>query len=1447
MRRSIKKACALVLACAMTFQPVNGYFGSKQVNAVGVADKFEIPAASASGRVGAEMPYTRYDSTVATLGGGATLKTSVDWAKSNIATQASEQSYVALPSNGSYAEWTMNTTGSGVTMRFTMPDSSDGMGIKGSVDVYVNGTYAQTVNLNSYWMWQYFSGGSPSDTPGGTGCFAFDEVHFKLDKQLKEGDKIRIQSTGASGVEYGVDFLEIENVPNPIEQPDNSVNVEDYGAIPDDGIDDLDAIRAAVRDADANNMDVYFPEGTFHLSGMWNIGCSNMKITGAGMWYTNLQFTSSEAFGGGISGGNPNAGDGTSGDGYCKNLEFCNMYINSNLRSRYGENAVYKCFMDIFADGTVIHDVWEDHFECGFWFGDYNGALDYSDDVKVVNCRIRNNLADGVNFCQGTSNAAVYNCSIRNNGDDGLAMWNNTYMNAKDEKGNIFAYNTIDFVWRAGGIAIYGGDGHKIYNNYICDMFMASGIHLNTTFPGYKFGNTTGISFDNNILVRCGTNSDSWGEDLSAIDIKQDVKNVTFNNTQIYDSPFTAIRILDNNCSGITFNNTKIFGAGLSGQDITFSCNTHSPVAIREPAGTSVKFNGLEIAGIRPDKYANNAGQANTTWPYWTDRQTPQNIAGNSTVTVYDEDTTYIVPGYPNAVNGEQGGGIVNPLDGITGYDLIVTGLAWANADGSSVLKHGDKVQFTMQIKNDSNVDIPEGVTIPVKVTIDDTTSFKYTKFKSGLKAGATAAITLTSIWSATKGGHTVEAVVDDSNKLPDELDENNNTRTKKINVADTGSSTTVKRVTGGGDLVVTDITYGQDKIATGDKLQFTATVVNAGDTAIAAGTKIGVQFQIDGKAYPSPITWCDTYYSGLQPGESVQLTANGGNGSDGAYWTAEEGTHTVTAWVDDSGLISEVDESNNKTTISLKVPFGGTQYFDDPDSPDDFTGTGGGEEQPTKPTPTTVAPTQKPTEAPTQAPTVAPTQKPTEAPTTKAPEPTTKAPEVKYELSVQGLAWENTSGSSELKEGDAVKFTALLYNNTGDDIPAGQAIGFKAVIDGSTTVKNEAYTGGLKAGETVKVTATTTWTAGYGGHTVVATATGDSQNSVTKKFNVGRKSANVTKVTGGYDLVVTDIEYDKNTVNTGDHLVFTATVMNAGDTDIPAGTVIGYQLQVDGNTSDIRWCDTYSSGLKAGASIKLTCNSGSNGINYWSATNGTHTVTAWVDDVNRLPNEVNENNNTTGITLVVPSAGLIENPDTPDDLDNIVIDPGKVTISSSVKIEGYQISTTLGGSRVVGSVEPTINNKAVKNWGFIYAVTKAGDASFDVSDDDMVVGTTSKYVTALESTPVGTAENVKFGSSDTATYFVRTTLFGANTAKEYSAQYKVRAYAELSDGTYVYSKVSSYSVYDIADTLYSNKMMNTITAHDYLYNNILKVVNPDYAQVDYNWGNTVADASEIE
>ena len=69
-------------------------------------------------------------------------------------------------------------------------------------------------------------------------------------------------------------------------------------------------------------MDLYIPEGTYLLDGMWTIGAENMKITGAGIWYTNIQFTSEEVSGGGVSGGNPNAKGSTVADGYCKNVEF---------------------------------------------------------------------------------------------------------------------------------------------------------------------------------------------------------------------------------------------------------------------------------------------------------------------------------------------------------------------------------------------------------------------------------------------------------------------------------------------------------------------------------------------------------------------------------------------------------------------------------------------------------------------------------------------------------------------------------------------------------------------------------------------------------------------------------------------------------------------------------------------------------------------------------------------------------------------------------------------------------------------------------------------------------------------------------------------------------------------------------------------------------------------
>ena len=88
-----------------------------------------------AGNRGATMPYTRYESEDGTYGGGAVLRTALDFDVLKTAAEASNQRYVALPSNGSYVQWTVNENAKGVTMRFTMPDSSDGMGRNGSLDV----------------------------------------------------------------------------------------------------------------------------------------------------------------------------------------------------------------------------------------------------------------------------------------------------------------------------------------------------------------------------------------------------------------------------------------------------------------------------------------------------------------------------------------------------------------------------------------------------------------------------------------------------------------------------------------------------------------------------------------------------------------------------------------------------------------------------------------------------------------------------------------------------------------------------------------------------------------------------------------------------------------------------------------------------------------------------------------------------------------------------------------------------------------------------------------------------------------------------------------------------------------------------------------------------------------------------------------------------------------
>lgn len=549
---------------------------------------------------GASMPYTRYDTEDATRGGSAALKSAPTFDQALTASEASGQKYIALPSNGSYAQWTVRQGegGAGVTMRFTMPDSTDGMGLNGALDVYVNGSKAKTVPLTSYYNWQYFSSDHPGDTPSaGRPLFRFDEVHWKMDTPLKAGDTIRIQKNNGDSLEYGVDFLEIEPVQAVIPRPANSVSVSDFGAIANDGKDDLAAFEAAVQSAVSTGKTLYIPEGTFHLSNMWKIGTptnmiNNLTIVGAGIWHTNIQFT------------NPNAASGGISFRVQGKLDFSNIYMNSMLRSRYNENAVYKGFMDNFGKDSKFSNVWVEHFECGFWVGDYaHTPAIIADGLVIENSRIRNNLADGVNFAQGTSNSTVRNSSVRNNGDDGLAVWTSNVNGAPAGVNNTFSFNTIENNWRAAGIAFFGGSGHKATNNLIVDTVGGSAIRMNTVFPGYHFQNNTGIVFSDTTIINSGTSKDLYNGERGAIDLEasnDSIKNVTFTNIDILNTQRSAVQFgYGGGFQNIVFNNININGTGLDGIETSRFTTPHKGAAIYTYTGNgSATFNNLTTSNI---------------------------------------------------------------------------------------------------------------------------------------------------------------------------------------------------------------------------------------------------------------------------------------------------------------------------------------------------------------------------------------------------------------------------------------------------------------------------------------------------------------------------------------------------------------------------------------------------------------------------------------------------------------------------------------------------------------------------------------------------------------------------------------------------------------------------------------------------------------------------------
>ncbi|WP_410537219.1 YSIRK-type signal peptide-containing protein [Streptococcus salivarius] len=577
---------------------------------------------------GAKMPYTTHEAENASVENGATIQQSTDM--ESTAVEATNQTYVELLKKDAAVTFNVTEPANALNVRYTIPD-----GASGQLDVQVNGSSVGNLDLSSHSAWQYLKGDHEYDQAidGSSARFRFDETRLLLkDIQLKSGDKISLVKKKDDNVPYGIDFIELEQAPAPVAQGENSISIVDKGASANDDSDDTAALLAAVEEAKASGKSVYIPEGRFNFDKQVNIEADNLKISGAGVWHTQLHFTSDKRYGGGIVFGHNSNG-----------IELSNLYMDSNLTSRYNEDAQYKAISGTLGKDSKIHDIWVQHFEVGMWIGDYDqtGNMKYTDGLVIENARIRNNLADGINFAQGTKNSTVKNSNIRGNGDDGLAIWSSISdgTNAAAEENNKFLNNTIESGWRAAGIGIFGGKGHEISGNLIKDVFAGAGIRVNTVFAGHNFDlNDSGIKIHDNTILRSGTTNDLYNLHRGAIDFQQ-VRG-TIKNVDVYDNKLLNtladpvitknFEMGDNGNGEIRISNNTIDNkATIVGAVSTVSPTKSEPKPVNNPVSeTSASETPKSEAGSStPVSEASNSEVASET----SASETPKSEAGSST------------------------------------------------------------------------------------------------------------------------------------------------------------------------------------------------------------------------------------------------------------------------------------------------------------------------------------------------------------------------------------------------------------------------------------------------------------------------------------------------------------------------------------------------------------------------------------------------------------------------------------------------------------------------------------------------------------------------------------------------------------------------------------------------------------------------------------------------
>lgn len=416
--------------------------------------------------------------------------------------ESSGQRCVQLARAGEHLEFVAPGVFDSLVLRYNLPDAPAGGGLESAVRLVVNGRLVRTLPLSSRNAWLYGNYPFSNDPAQGKPRNFYDELRLK-GVAISVGDTVRLEKTTDDGIACIVDLIDLELLPAPVARPADSLSVRDFGARGDGTTDDTAALLKAVAGVAPRGGTVWVPPGDYKLTGDIIVP-SGVTIQGAGMWHT--AFVGDAALYGRAD---RRVRFKLTGTG----MRLADFAIFGQLNYRNDSEPNDGVVGAGCTDASVVR-IWIEHTKAGVWV--YNGV-----NLVIDGCRFRNLLADGVNFCVGTSRSVVQNCTARGTGDDCYAVWPAPSDQGHDERAekpgrNVIRRSTGQLPFLANGAALYGGAGNRIEDCLFTDIGTGCGILISTTFP--TAGGARGVDnnfsgetvVDNNRLIRCGGYDHSW-------------------------------------------------------------------------------------------------------------------------------------------------------------------------------------------------------------------------------------------------------------------------------------------------------------------------------------------------------------------------------------------------------------------------------------------------------------------------------------------------------------------------------------------------------------------------------------------------------------------------------------------------------------------------------------------------------------------------------------------------------------------------------------------------------------------------------------------------------------------------------------------------------------------------------------------------------------------------